>query len=838
MADEASRFRTLQDGPQTTAGKLLAIQKVLSIQDEALLMLPEIRAELEQEKNKDSAPVATNSGTRQPVAEPPADTNTVAPLVTNTATVEAKENTSYESLLNQITEEQVTLVNPQASSIAANAIEELKKYRDEESIIEAAMNGGGVQVGGNIADLRKSAAFSANDAENLSRSAAGLRREANTRSGQEKEDLLRKAAEEESLSQDKALEAAGLIAAANTTELQANSDFIKEYSEKMKTENPGLYSTVEEQARQANFLGIQASNMRSEAGEQPNKAARLGALGNAEEKEAELLKLQEEIISTIRVQYPEASVPAPVAGIKGNEDPKKQKEELREKQFRQLTDLTNAYTLEFESSKAGLPADVPADLQSALDSANAESSEAKRLLITAQPVSDRDEKLRLMTRAAITANNATEKMKSVARRVPQTTTAEQAVTSGTVAPTPVTAASTKTSSAATGNAVKLEGLEVIPGIAYSAAKPIPVDAKMPEGLVFRVQIGAFKSKIPDNAFRGLTPLNAETTNGGYLRYTAGNFNRIENANAVKNDLRGLGYSDAFVVAYFNGKRITLGEAMAMMQREGRTIDPDAPQTAGITANTNVPRAINNSAVQEPVTISSTLNELNGLFYTIQIGVYNRQVTKQRLMNLLPVFTEALPNGLFRYTAGIYNDIARLNTDKARVVEMGIRDAFVAAYINGKRVGFGEARQRQSTDATIKTEDEKPIIFPSGGATVVSAGNTARPFANGVTGYPPATPENGIKNTEEGVCFKVQIGAYSKEIPAEVATKFAAIRNWPVENKQINNLFIYNIGNFSQPGFAKMLRDEAVSLGITDAFITVYRDGKKLYGAEASALLSR
>jgi len=39
-------------------------------------------------------------------------------------------------------------------------------------------------------------------------------------------------------------------------------------------------------------------------------------------------------------------------------------------------------------------------------------------------------------------------------------------------------------------------------------------------------------------------------------------------------------------------------------------------------------------------------------------------------------------------------------------------------------------------------------------------------------------------------------------------------------------------------FAKKLKDEAVSVGITDAFITVYKDGKKLYGQEAAQYLNK
>jgi hypothetical protein len=386
---------------------------------------------------------------------------------------------------------------------------------------------------------------------------------------------------------------------------------------------------------------------------------------------------------------------------------------------------------------------------------------------------------------------------------------------------------------------------------------------MEDGLVFRVQIGAFKTALANDAFKGLSPVNGETTGSGYIRYTAGNFNKIENANAVKNDLRGLGYSDAFVVVYFNGKRITLNEALAILAKEGKTVDNSAPQTVGINENSNIPKGNNNPAnpnlnAQDAVKVTKELEQINGLLYTVQIGVYSKQVKQGQLFNLRPIYSEKLTNGLFRYTAGIYNNSEKLIFDKNRVITLGVRDAFVSAYFNGKRISFAEGKTKQQDSAT-KMEPENPIIFPEAGTNNAAVNNipqantnttsptnntpaintsTVKPFTNGVNTYPEATPENGVKPGQDGICFKVQIGAYSKQVPNDVAAKFSSIKTWPIENKQINALFIYNIGNFTSAKFAKSLKDEAIRAGIADAFITVYRDGNKVYGAEAAALLNQ
>lgn len=419
--------------------------------------------------------------------------------------------------------------------------------------------------------------------------------------------------------------------------------------------------------------------------------------------------------------------------------------------------------------------------------------------------------------------------------------------------------------------IKVEGLEVINGNAYSNTKPIPIDEKIPDGLIFRVQVGAFKQQLPNSAFKGLTPVNGQTTPNGYVRYTIGNFTKYENAGGVKNDLRNLGYTDAFVVAYFNGKKISLAEASDILKNEGKTLENPPSQSAGITVNANIPKAETilqtTNTVSEQVVVTKELEQTKDLLYTVQIGVYSKQVTKTQLGNLKPIYTERLPSGLYRYTAGIYNKTEKIISDKNRVIGLGIKDAFTTAYLNGKRIAFAEARQKQTTDTTIRMEAENPIIFPDGGSGSVIPVNTnaqttsaatatpspsvtttvntppatspsVAPFSNGVSKGPDPTPENGIKTGNEGVTFKVQIGAYSRQVPNDVASKFLNIKTWPIENTVINGLYIYHIGSFVSPAFAKKLKDEAVLLGITDAFITVYRDGKKLSGAEASALINR
>lgn len=88
---------------------------------------------------------------------------------------------------------------------------------------------------------------------------------------------------------------------------------------------------------------------------------------------------------------------------------------------------------------------------------------------------------------------------------------------------------------------------------------IILDQPLPPGLFYKVQIGVYKTKIDPNIFQGITPITGETTPNG-TRYAAGMFTKLADAKEAKDYIKGLGYNDAFVSAYYNNKKISIAEA--------------------------------------------------------------------------------------------------------------------------------------------------------------------------------------------------------------------------------------------------------------------------------------
>ncbi len=720
------------------------------------------------------------------------------------------------------------------------------------------------------------------EADKLNDDAYALRQLAATKTGAEKESDINNAKTLEANAVSKKIDASNKQKQLNTATYEANKQSLIELAQLAKGKNISELSSVDMQTNEANLFLKQADNLRQEADAYPSDGAKLGGYSNAEEKEFQALAKQQTILDTYKKHFPNytpkkvnVSIDSPEAVSKLNKT-KSNLNSNTQVHIEGLDLLAQANEKEYKNRFINLPTTLNPNQTNLKTKAQAVYKKNQDVLVRANQSTDLTTKKNLLIEATKSGQDAISLLGQISNpnAVATNNTSNNNV-SNTSNNTNVSAVTTNNNnnntstnnSENTSNAsivkIKVEGLEVKTNNAYTADKPIPIDEKIQDGLVFKVQIGAFKSPLPNNTFKGLSPLIAQTTPSGYIRYMAGNFEQYSSANAVKNDLRNLGYSDAFVVAYLNGKRINLSEATDKAKAAGQTVDVTPNTSAGITNKANVPNnaapanlATNNNAGDtRNVEIANELEKMNGLLYTVQIGVYSKQVTQSQLFNLKPIYSEKLPNGLYRYTAGIYNQSVKLLEDKRKVVNLGVKDAFVTSYYNAKRIPFDEGKKLQAENNNLKMETENPIIFsgssssaPTTNSVIVidmntinqPTNNTTTPitaFSNNVTSDPAPTAENGVKTDDNGISYKVQIGAYKNQVPNVEATKFLNIKTWPVKNVAINGLFIYTIGNFNSMTFAKKLKEEANSLGITDAYITVYKDGKKLYGAEAAQYLS-
>lgn len=239
---------------------------------------------------------------------------------------------------------------------------------------------------------------------------------------------------------------------------------------------------------------------------------------------------------------------------------------------------------------------------------------------------------------------------------------------------------------------------------YSEANPIPVNVEQPSGLVYRVQVGAFAKPIPQDLFKEFTPVSGEVIgNTNITRYMAGFFNNSEKVVDAREQIRQLGYSDAFVVAYCDGKRIPFGEARRMEQSGECVPKGSNEMMLEVAQNTAISMGLEDTTkTLKPVpeytynqapgaAKADAVEQYDGLFFTVQIGVYNRPVGHDVLHYYEPLITMRLPNGQIRYSVGKFDNVESARS-KRTDVRNKVSDAFVTAYYQGERIGWQKAMQ--------------------------------------------------------------------------------------------------------------------------------------------------
>jgi hypothetical protein len=386
--------------------------------------------------------------------------------------------------------------------------------------------------------------------------------------------------------------------------------------------------------------------------------------------------------------------------------------------------------------------------------------------------------------------------------------------------------------------ISSEVFDILATSPYGEGRPIPIDAPMPEGLIYKVQVGAFRNPIPADHFGGFAPLYGERIREGITRYTAGLFLEFESADKAKKAIRANGYSDAFVVAYYNGKRISLNDAFAQ-----RSVEPVIGSNDLIVADNQVQvtegnlqevpqndlisfgKQVITDKSEDPIMVlgsdpiifpgkdtfspgsdateyytsvkdaakANQVEVMKGLFYTVQIGVYSKPAPAKDLFYISPLNSEKLLDGKIRYTTGVYSNLSEALQRKDSIVKEGIADAFITAYFNGSRIPLNEAEQ----------------IFALSGTSILAIDNA---FADA--------------SAPEEVYFELFIGRFEDSVPADVARALLLMEEKVgIERRIENNGVAYYTSKLDTIDAAKMAVKEFNSYGVTGINIAEYRNGK-------------
>lgn len=326
---------------------------------------------------------------------------------------------------------------------------------------------------------------------------------------------------------------------------------------------------------------------------------------------------------------------------------------------------------------------------------------------------------------------------------------------------------------------------------YNIEKPIVINKKIGDELFYRVQFAASRKPVAEDKYKGIAPITAEQSEG-WIRYMAGYFIHFTEALPSRDAIKNKGFADAFIVAYYKGKRISVFEA--------RKIENEKNNKEGNQSN-EYNTAINNKTSTD--TGNKQLSTLTGFTYSIQVGVYGKPRNSDRLFGISPLFEERMNNGYYRYYAGSFADMASAISERNRIRATGVPDAFVVILYNGKKISQAEA------DKLIEGGTKPGVLV---------GGNSNTPVIR------------------EKPVFKIQIGAYSKEVPVEIVNAMIDMSGNKIERVPgENGTTIYLSGNYQSYDEAKKRKEELNEKGFPDAFVIAFSSGKKINLNEAIEL---
>ena len=334
---------------------------------------------------------------------------------------------------------------------------------------------------------------------------------------------------------------------------------------------------------------------------------------------------------------------------------------------------------------------------------------------------------------------------------------------------------------------------VVEASIYSEERRIPLNTPRPAGIVYAVQVGAYRNSIPQDLFAQFAPLYGDELGNGITRYTAGLFLNFANADQAKAAIRGFGYSDAFVVAYRDGQRISIGDARSASGDQGpvaAALLPEATRTSDQIETPEVQTEAQAVLEQSPnynyapgAALATPVESTTGVFYTVQVGVYTNPVSSEALNNIEPLNTERLANGTIRYTSGQFANLSEASIRKDQIRGRGVQDAFVTAYINGKRVAVSEARSALGTGSAPPLQETL------------------------------STPQEEVKG------YEVIIGSFIDEIPAEAARAMLLLEGeYGIRQRQVGGRTEYFTEAVATRNQAEAIRDAFISMGVGGVLI--------------------
>ncbi len=209
-----------------------------------------------------------------------------------------------------------------------------------------------------------------------------------------------------------------------------------------------------------------------------------------------------------------------------------------------------------------------------------------------------------------------------------------------------------------------------------------------------------------------------------------------------------------------------------------------------------------------------VKDVKGLLYTIQIGVFRNQRTAADLMNLSPIFEENIifaGNEAIKYTTGLFANYIEAIAAKEKIMKLGIRDAYVVVYFNGKTMAVNQANLMVMNQGTSVIANAKDLnIKNATNADIIKI------------------EKDKNKGKPITIVYKVQIGSFKDQVPNDMVDKFIKVAaNGGLSNFIDGDNKVYTIGDYKSYEEATARKNKIVEQGVADAFVIAFHGTEKI-----------
>lgn len=214
------------------------------------------------------------------------------------------------------------------------------------------------------------------------------------------------------------------------------------------------------------------------------------------------------------------------------------------------------------------------------------------------------------------------------------------------------------------------------------------------GLTFKVEIGAVTN--PEDFKLGhlekYGKITAKTYPDGITRYTFGPFETLDEAEAFRQNLvaKEKASEDAFVTVFVFGQRKKLDELNERQKEELGITKPIAKGPCNdnfIDFSFFVGKDLNDKTIYNKLIATGGKSCASGLEFRVQIAAY--RFPKNYKWNHLKQYGEPVvkdyPDGITRFTQGVYTTIAEAEVLRQKIIKSGQKDAWITPFYNGKRM---------------------------------------------------------------------------------------------------------------------------------------------------------